>query len=561
MNRKASFLTSPKYGYDFVVAVTQAGINATLKQYLSGLSQRDVVMCYVANGDGTPKPIQYAELLKRTKNVDPFALPDGTSPSDKSLKALADADFLYAFKASIGIPPGLAPDKVPDIVELGDNTARVTYNLMCSTFQVVEVKYGPKGCQSWLNQSQPAGAPWLFTSQVDLRLTTTDPTAYSKLPADVQKQIKNLGGNAFSVQQLLFDLDNAALQAVPLIRGVDPGTPLYACLQMSFLGAYMSQLKASGQPVLGYSITQGANDPGSLTMTDLNMHVSPLVGTNGQPVAQPTPNQKDLCTLDYLCATEGHRLPAATQFDWNWVEANEQCDGAVAINRNTLAAFFEKHPTILGYVQDNCYKPYVKVMWEGVGEVSYKWSLTSGQNATSYIPEKGRDVLKFRYEAKDNDCAGTDGSLGKMEIKSSFDLTVTFDKNTIVITQHLVVFLRVQRLATSAKGNIVDKTIVDTYTLAATQDGKLAATLDSKQSDASVDIKTNGFEDFWTNLNDLTRQVKDYVRNMTSTNFTDLPVSTVQSFVFPGGRTFTYKDVAFSEHQDLTTRITYVQPG
>jgi hypothetical protein len=37
-------------------------------------------------------------------------------------------------------------------------------------------------------------------------------------------------------------------------------------------------------------------------------------------------------------------------------------------------------------------------------------------------------------------------------------------------------------------------------------------------------------------------------------------INSSQSFVFPGGNTFAFKDVVFSDGQDLISHITYVQP-
>ena len=45
---------------------------------------------------------------------------------------------------------------------------------------------------------------------------------------EAQEQIKNLGNQAFSVQQLLFDLDNAALETVPTISGSPLGSVSFA---------------------------------------------------------------------------------------------------------------------------------------------------------------------------------------------------------------------------------------------------------------------------------------------------------------------------------------------
>lgn len=564
MSEQQSNLSSAHYGYDFVVATTQQSINATMKEFLNGAGSPEVILCYVMDGQGNPVQVDYASLKADAKGSDPFNVPNGADPAtNQDLKNLAAASFMYAFKAKLGLPPGYPPQNTPDIVRLGGNTATVNYNLTCSEFVVVEANYGPRGIIGWLNQSQQPGAAWIFTSKVDLRMGTADQSAYSTLPPAVQKQIKNLGGNAFSVQQLLFDLDNAALQTVPTISGVAPGTPLYTALQTVFLGAYFTALQKAGKPVLGYSITQSAAPPSSLVLTDLNLEVSPFVGTDGQPVGSPTPQQQQLSTLNYLCAANGNTLPPASPFTWNWVDPSQAANfhGVVAINRNTFANYFLRQLTPL--IQPNCFKSQVRVWLSGFLDttINYSWSLTGWQTPVVTRPTSGPIVLQLGFQSNASDDAGLGGDMGAMSLAPSLDVTVTFAGNAITVTQHLVINLYVRVMQTSGKGNIVDKTITDTYTLGVNQAGDLTTTLTSTTTDKSEDPRTNDFLNFFTDLNRIISDISTWTRNFVGTRFTDLPVSVAQSFVFPGGKTFAFKDVVFSANQDLVSHITYVQPS
>jgi len=563
MSSVNSNLSSSQYGYDFVVATTQASINATMDEYISGLESPVVTMCYVMDQAGNPQVIDYATLITQAKGTDPFSVANGASLTSEEVQNLSGVYFMYAFKAQIGLPPGYAPltqggPALPTIVTLGSNTASVTYNLMCSEFTVVEASYGPRGIVSWLNQSQPSAAAWIFTSQVDLRLTPT--SVYGSLPAAVQAQIKNLGGNAFSVQQLLFDLNNAALESVPTISGVTPGTPLYTGLQSAFIGAYFSELQKAGQPVLAYSIAQSTAPPASLTLTNLNMEVNPYMGTNGQAVAEPSQQQQGLATLCYLCAANGNTLPAATAFSWNWIDATESSsyDGVIAINRNTFAKYFQA--VLSPYVARNCYQSYVKLTLSGT-TVNYGWSLKPGQTPTSVFPAAGSTVLTMTYSSSNSDQAGLDGALGSMTMTTSMNVTVEFTGSAIIITQHLVVYLDISGVGDHLTGNIVDKTITDTYTLSVNATGGLIATLQTNSVNNSQLPQASAFANFFTDDNNIMDAVAGWVNTFTGTKFTDIPVTAAQSFVFPGGNTFTYEDVAFSDNQDLVSHITYVQPS
>ncbi|HZX83335.1 MAG TPA: hypothetical protein VFF19_07210, partial [Reyranella sp.] len=563
MSVSQSFLSNSPYGYDFVVATTQASINATMKAFLAAGTEPVANICFVADDDGNPVQIDYEQLKANAHGSDPFSVPNSANPNtDQDLKNLYAARFMVGFQAQIGLPPGYQPDQIPDVVTLGSDTSEVIFNLMCSQFTVVQLTpasgYTPA---KWMNQSQPPGDAWMFTSKVDLRMFPTDQSAYHNLPADVQAQIANLGANAFSVQQLLFDLDNAALESVPTIQGVTPGTTLYNVLQQYFLGAYFAAMQANGSPLLGCTITMAQSDPSPLELSYLNMEVCPLLDGNGNPYPDPTPDQQQLATLNYLCEANNDTPHPPVPFAWNWVDSAGECDGVLAVNRNTFASFFQQQ--LMPLVAANCYAPYCHVWLSGIfdQDVNYAWNMTPNQTPTVVAPTSGSTVLQFSYNNYAEDQAGLNGDMGHLTLKPIYSATVEFTGNTIVITQHLVVYLYVQYLATGAGGNAIDKTITDTYTLAVDDQGRLTASLSSAVVDNSDPPSVNGFLNWFTGINDLIADVSQWLSSLVATNFTDMPLSVVQNFIFPGGNTFLFKDVSFSDNQDLASRITYADPS
>jgi hypothetical protein len=564
MSVAQSNLSSVDYGYDFVVATTQESINATMKLFLSSGQEPVVNICYVADDHGNPKQIDYEQLKANAHGSDPFTVPDDADPAtDPDLQNLIGARFMVGFRAQIGLPPGYSPRTVPDVVTLGADTSAVTFNLMCSEFIVVQLTpgsvYAPAA--SWMNKSQPDGDAWLFTSKVDLRMFPTDQSAYDKLPPAVQAQINNLGASAFSVQQLLFDLDNAALESVPAISGVTPGTTLYTVLQTDFLGAYFSAMQAQGAPLLGCTITQAASNASTLQLTSLDLEVCPLLDGNGNPIPNPTKPQQQLATLNYLCEADNDAPHPPVQFDWNWLDSAGDCDGILAINRNTFAQYFQQQLAPL--VVANCYAPSCHVWLSGFFDqnVHYAWNMVNGQPPTTVSnPASGQTVVQFAYSGYSESQAGVGGDMGHFTLSPSYTATVDFVGNTIVVTQHLVVYLYITYLSSGGGGNAIDKTITDTYTLAVGDQGQLTATMTSKVDDSSDPPSVNGLLNWFTGINELISDVTTWLSSLVATNFTDLPLSVVQDFVFPGGNTFSFKDVTFSDHQDLAGRITYADP-
>ncbi|KAL8950868.1 MAG: hypothetical protein Q9222_003122 [Ikaeria aurantiellina] len=431
--------------------------------------------------------------------------------------------------------------------------------MLCSKFQIIEMSYGagPSVPPKWINKSQPSTG-WIFQSKVDLRLTPVGSSAYSKLPKAVQDQVKNLGADAFGVQQLLFDLNNAGLSTVPTISGLASNSAASLFLTKYFVNTYFNQVQAAGQPVLNYTIVKHDN-PSTLIPTDLNMQVQPFLDPTGKALPTPTKAQQDLCTLNYLCSCYGHKLPPAVPFTWNWVSADEakQFHGVVSINRNTFADYlkWQLSPSI----PKNCLIPSAKITMENTGFTKiYTVGVTPGGVAAFARPDSGADVLTLHYENEAKDYAGFHNDEGEIHLKPSFDVTVTFQNDSIVIVQHLNVYLSVRSLQTTVNGNIVDKTLKDTYKLGVDQYGKLAV---NRQSDPLVDKSENPSTNAFVNLFTGVNQIVDAVRKLdfASTSFQSFPIAVVQNFVFPGGRTFLFKKMAFSSKQDLVAAMTYAE--
>ncbi|WP_158826619.1 hypothetical protein [Mucilaginibacter lacusdianchii] len=558
MSTIQSFLSAPSYGYDFVVAVTQASINTTMKEYLSVANQPVVTMYYNQDENGNPVVVDYATLMTQTNGTDPFSVQnwDASEPSTAGVTNIGQSNFWYGFKAQIGLPPGYAPQNIPDLVSLNPGTGAVSFTLLCSSFTVVEANFGRHGLTSFVNQSQQPGAAWLFTSTVPVNTLINN----TKLPADVQQQLNNLGPNAFSVQQLMFDLDNAALETVPTLSGVAAGSAVATALNEAFVGAYCSALKGSALPVLGYTIVPNnpAANTSSLSVSKMNFEISPYVPANAGPEIS------DLNTLNYLCATGNDALPPAVPFTWNWVEQSEEdCyDGAIAINRKALANYFCQH--LMNIAEVNCYVPSVHVALSGFldTQCNWTWNLSRGQTPSISLPATGSTILDISYQSsKAYDQAGLNGDMGSAGLSSNYSMTVSATGNTIVISQTLVVWISLSSLSDNTEGNVVNRTITDTYTVTINENGGLMLSAPvSTVTNSPDDVSVSGFTSFFNGLNDLSATISNYANDVAATQLTDVPVSAIQNFVFPGGKTFTYASVGFSENQDLVAHITYTQP-
>ncbi|NGO75944.1 hypothetical protein G6045_09700 [Streptomyces sp. YC504] len=571
MSASQSILDTSRYGYDIVVATTQLGINSTMKLYLSEQSAPVVTCCYV--GDGTSsQPIDY-ELLKKQTGADPFAVPDGESPDkNQDLINLSKAGFLYGFRLQIGLPP-VAPEDTPDIVGLGNDATHVRFNLLSTELDVVGFvpATGSNSVRSWssLSQSYPGDSLWIFQCAADLRLDTVPPAKYGTLPEPVKQRLSTVQG-AFSIQQLFLDLSTATLVAIPDVKEW-AGTPLAWMLQNYFVDVYVAQLRALiGDPVLNCSIIQQpkAVTPTELPITSMSREVSAVVGPDGAPVQNPTAEQQDITTLDYLCAIDDHKLNAPYPFNWNWVDATEkrEYDGVVAINRASLAEKIRQQ--MIANVMANCYQPYVRVSiewWSGNADITM--SVTPGGQPTVDLGairtgNSGEtQILKFTYHGHDQD-AGDPSWYGTATLDTYYTATVRVRGNTITVEQNQRFDAAVSRMGATTNGSPISIKRVDTCTIDVTDDGQLVAVMATPTP--AVNNASQSIANWWGDMiggsNSLYSSTAAVVGGTVATVLNIAPFTFFQYLVFPGGQTFSYDSVAFADLGDLVTHIVYADP-
>lgn len=157
----------------------------------------------------------------------------------------------------------------------------------------------------------------------------------------LKKELENLSGTAFSLQQLLFNLDSAFLETVPTFNGIPKGSNAEYVLQKTFVSNYSAYAKKNGLPMVAVAAVSHPSDPSPLKLTSLEREVCPLLDPRGNSITNPTNLQKSVSTLNYLCAVDGHILASPRRFAWNWVQPDQINDisGMIAIKRNTFAQY------------------------------------------------------------------------------------------------------------------------------------------------------------------------------------------------------------------------------
>ncbi len=559
------------YGYDMVVATTQAAINATLKEYLYRMEAAEFIVYYkaIVTPVGTVDYVEanYQDLVTLV-GMDLFSIPqDATkrtqAQNDALRKAYEEGEFAFAFKAKMGIFDLEELDKLPPIIELIESDvtsiANVKYKMFFDVFEIITLDEIRRQFV-FSHLEQPKNAPWIFKFHVKLDLKSAE---FNSLPEDIQKQIKNMDPyTMFSIQQLYLDLNSTSLQDMPAIEGLSPSSEAYFVLCRVFINTYFDQLRKSGGVIFGYTIAPSEphyNETVIIKPTDFNFYIS-AYGADSE--------KKDLYTLNYIVMTDGHKMPEFKKFTWDWVDAEDakNMHGSMAINRTAMAKLISDQLIVSMNglltqpkvdIDVNLIKASFKVWFEQYTAAKPGFEL---QNS-------GNPILKYSFSARDEDSEYY-GNWGNINVKYNVDSKVSFEGNKIKCSTRVWAYLHVNIDGGVTEGNVVDYTLTDEFQLYVDEKGKLLFDhkLDKGEDKASIDGSTWAKIITFGGVNDVINSMKKYIKGKVdkyTANYSSQmskALSNSLCWVFPGGTSFTYKDAKFSKKQDLIVDITYAKP-
>jgi len=575
MSASQSDLSGKQYGYDMVVGVTQASVNATMEEWLSKVQYEPVIMGYKFNPEAAdPKkpyyPISDWQGFVSELGFDPFTLPNNTPATDPKMAKLMQEYFAFAFKAEIGLPD-FPLSEIPPVISLNKEGSYVTYNMVNKVFQVIGIESPPYGERYWLNASQSEDQEvWDFQFTVDMDLREDNITNhFHNLPPNTQNIIKNLGEDMFSVQQLYLDLNTAALSNSYTIKGIDPTSTIYQMLCNVYFEEYFKTLVADGGIMLGYSVkaSKPFSDDVSLIPTDLNFEVSAYKENNQQT------SDFDAYTLNYLIMSEGHAMKVPVPFTWNWVEKDNisKKAGVMAVNRNTFTAFLaDKLTSSLGYLAQkpdchfhvNCIKASIKTSF-------------SRDPASQHFQTQGggTTLLTYSYSSSDKSSdtqyCGVWENWGNWKINYTSSCSVSVSGTVITVNANVNAHCHLNVDGGVTSGNWASYATTTTYTVGVTPDGSLVVT----QNEPTVqDNSQKPDPNFWSKfisagtidgcVNDIKNFLQPLLQNYATGFSNDIAymLNGSNGWTFPGGKTYAFTGVQFSDYQDLVADLLYVTP-
>lgn len=211
--------------------------------------------------------------------------------------------------------------------------------------------------------------------------------------------------------------------------------------------------------------------------------------------------------------------------------------------------------------QKECFTPKVRVIVKGFGGVGRDYDAWVDEHADISVTRPSApssEVIKLYWYKDDYDCGGLDGALGSLKFINEYAATVKFEGKTIKVHIDGRIHLDLKIGQTWNTGDVSRQVYDDTYTLNVNSEGKIVIESTSNKQNLSQDDKVNWLSDLFTDANAWFSYLKS--RTFTSRQFQNFPISSIRDFIFPGGRDFTFKELHFSDNQDLICEITYTDP-
>ncbi len=510
MSYKLSNLSDAHYGYDMVTGVTQTSVNATMMEWLSAYQGSLFTMAYVYDETTKMPALTDYDTLVTNLGFDPFTV---NTLTDSQNSALLAQKFMFAFQIEMGLP-NFPLDKISPMVVLNQEGSTVTYNMVCKTFKIIDLQANNYGPSTWINLDQSTGdAPWNIQFNVDLNpLKDSVTNKFHLLPTSVQNDIKNLGEDMFSVQQLYFDRNTAALSSSFEVVGLKSTSQASVYLTTVFLKQYVAEVAKDGGVMLGFGVVSDTPFPQnvSLVPTDLNFEVS-AYKVDGKATADFS-----AYTLNYLIMANNKTMPSAVPFAWNWIDKDNLSAfaGSVAINRNTFADFLN---TLLSpSLSTITYDPKVTFSVNLIKfHVTTNFTAVTGPFKYNTVPTGGSHVLTYTYSKTASDKHTFVPNWGNYSVKYTTNSDVYLEgtriKNVTKVTAHA--HINVDGGVT--EGDWAVYSLTTYYNIGVNAQGAISVTLAKDPiSNQSVKPDPNAWTEFITagTIDGVVNSLQDYLQ-------------------------------------------------
>jgi hypothetical protein len=482
---------------------------------------------------------------------------------------LDKARFMFGFQIEIGLPK-MSPSLIPPVVQLREGGSKVTYNLLCKTFKILD-NTGGKYTSEWRNFSQEKDKkPWVFSFNVDLDMQKDNKeNRFHDLPAETQKEITRIGQDMFSVQRLYLNLNRAGLAGTPQMGDFAKSSTAASYIEKYFINQYLADLGKDGI-MLGYSVV--ADKPFSNEVSIIPTSMNIMVSSYKQPDGSTPTTDYSAYTLNYLLMSKNKALPAPRQFVWNWVDKDmtTQYGGVVAVNKNAFVAFLNE---LLSKSLNNItYTTSVSVNTHCTSvDLIYRYFQDRSAHSFNTVNDNTSHVLSFSWNKSNSSDDKTIGCAVWSNMTVTYDAqsNVYLEGTTIRVETVLTSWVHLNVCGGVTEGNFSKIKAVTTYTIGADDHGrikvdepKIVLTDQSDKIEPNIWSKIVSAGTITGVVDNIKKKMDELMNAFLSNDSAEIRrmLNGSSGWSFPGGRTFTFLNARFSDRQDLVANVLYVTP-
>jgi hypothetical protein len=527
--------------YDMIFATTQGAINVMMQSFITGLakSARNINMMGFTNINGN---------IEATTDK---------NKADCLLKGELDTDYSEL-----------------DVLDLVTNKGNQTvcYNIAIKNGSFRQ-KLGSSDNQAFVFPPENSKADtglWIIKLFVNL---SKEKVKKSDLPQQLKEKLLNIDENMFSIEQLFLDINTAELNEFCC----DGFPDVLKITAAKLVKSYLKKLQETHKPIFGVTVKkQGemAVEAPTFKPTSVDFCVTPYRGPEEI-------KNKNLDTLNYLVMTENRPAPRTTPqtFNFNWVDAEMQ-HGTAAVKRELFLN------SICNTIQ-----PVLRM-------ISPTISLSSGpkaelvNNTRELPPLKRVDINQIRENMKQHFMISyNEEQLKPLEnvfAQYGYETNGSFANGAYLVDDEITsvryssfLSLRQEDYGVLCLGSVsihaqykdiwydkeLPRRVYDfSFKIENEFNPDKDYILQHKIKDFNFPEKPKEYKDdsfftwlfvdFDANMFNLAGSIETEAK----TNFQEKLNNAIKDsgrFIFPGGRTFSFRDQKFSNSKDLTAQITY----
>ena len=573
-----------RYGYDMVVAVTQASVNSVMKEFMSRYEQKEYLLVLQRNFNVETETYTYISLdpvqLGIMDKVS-MLLETPTKKTDRTAEEIINYQELYrdnkvsyVCKAQLGINPEAA-DKAPNIIQLDksdiDSKFNATFNPIFKEFNMIRL-YSEDERVLMQKEEQPEDEIWKFAYNIKLNYQRDIPEA--NLPEQIKQELKKYVptefSNLFDIRALYADFTTAMIKQYSPHLEEDPAVK--EMVQVFFNDFVLKDLREHAEKaIFSYSIKPETDilqklEKALVIPAAYKYFVSPYIDDEGEEQT----DMKNLYTINYIVMEKDMKFPELKPLSWNWVSSGEEDKkhGCMAVNSVNLIRSLEKdlkEITCGAYLVPNVdlSDKFVKI------DIKTSYSKSDCPAELSFVAGDNKKQYVLSYTNMSEDKVHASAAFGiAVGVKIRYELKMTInikESNQIEIEIKNEAFIELQTGASHSKGRMVGDIFNCLLELVTDAGGNLSVNKTLTHNHLDEDIDHNFFVDVFCMGTDRAciNSISEFTEEIEKTIETGLETKIGQVFnsnihwVLPGGNTFIFNNPILSEGNDLVADLTY----